>query len=384
MPPEPVIAGPAGIRYDFNEGCRVSLPAGEWRVRLRDLDSDTILFDGEASGGTVLSAKKYFVRFGIEVWRGGESVFRHDYDAHGRDVLVRMEAGGLGDQIAWIGHAAAFAERHGCQVTCCVRPDLVPLLQPGFPDLRIVPVAEVDPERFYATYKVFVFYNDHELLWSPCDYRVVGLCHSAAYILGLPPQERRPAIAIEPGGPPIEGRYVCIATQASGQSKHWNNPHGWAEVIAFLKRAGYRVVCIDQSRVGGDGLSWNHIPHGAEDETGARPLAERARWLRHASFFVGLSSGLSWLAWAAGAKVVLISGFTHPMNEFSTPHRVINWHACNSCSNDIRHQLNPADFFWCPRQAGTERMFECTRLITGRQVVDAIRGVPGFEEERNA
>ncbi|MGP2504560.1 autotransporter strand-loop-strand O-heptosyltransferase, partial [Pantoea ananatis] len=26
------------------------------------------------------------------------------------------------------------------------------------------------------------------------------------------------------------------------------------------------------------------------------------------------------------------------------------------------------DFFWCPRHKGTERQFECTRLITGKQV----------------
>jgi autotransporter strand-loop-strand O-heptosyltransferase len=51
-----------------------------------------------------------------------------------------------------------------------------------------------------------------------------------------------------------------------------------------------------------------HIPHGVEDETGDRPLQERARWLRHADFFIGLSSGLSWLAWAVGTPVVMISG----------------------------------------------------------------------------
>jgi autotransporter strand-loop-strand O-heptosyltransferase len=44
---------------------------------------------------------------------------------------------------------------------------------------------------------------------------------------------------------------------------------------------------------------------------------------------VGLSSGLSWLAWAAGTPVVMIAGFTHPTNEFATPYRVINYHACN-------------------------------------------------------
>ena len=50
-------------------------------------------------------------------------------------------------------------------------------------------------------------------------------------------------------------------------------------------------------------------------------------------------SGLSWLAWAVGTPVVMISGFTHPTNEFATPYRVINYHACNSCWNDVRHRL---------------------------------------------
>lgn len=72
-------------------------------------------------------------------------------------------------------------------------------------------------------------------------------------------------------------------------------------------------------------------------QAGERPLPERARWLRHATCLIGLSSGLAWLAWAARAPVVMISGSTHPMNEFHTPYRVINFHACNSCSNKFRH-----------------------------------------------
>ena len=105
-------------------------------------------------------------------------------------------------------------------------------------------------------------------------------------------------------------------SRASTQCKHWTNPHGWREVVAFLKGRGFRVICIDQKAVNGQGIVWNAIPHGVEDETGDRPLTERARWLRHCAAFVGLSSGLSWLAWAAGCPVVMVSGFTHPNNEF--------------------------------------------------------------------
>ncbi len=194
----------------------------------------------------------------------------------------------------------------------------------------------------------------------------------------MDPEEAAPRLAIADDSRPIAEPYACIAVQSSSGCKYWNNPHGWREIVAFLKASSYRVVCIDQKATHGAGLMWTHIPHGAEDETGDRPLTERARWLRHASLFVGLSSGLAWLAWAAGCPVVLVSGFTHPSNEFATPYRVINWHACNSCWNDPRLRFDHKDFLWCPRHKDTPRQFECTRLITVEQVKQVIRRIPGF------
>jgi hypothetical protein len=44
--------GPMGIRYDFNEGCRVTLPEGKnWRVYLRDIGTGNILFQTTMTGG---------------------------------------------------------------------------------------------------------------------------------------------------------------------------------------------------------------------------------------------------------------------------------------------------------------------------------------------
>jgi autotransporter strand-loop-strand O-heptosyltransferase len=387
----PTQRGPEGIRFDVNHGARVVLPnrtKGKWRIRLRDLDTGNVLFESENQGAVVVSAKRFFVRFGIEVCDVDDNgvvtpVLSHAYDARDRDVLIQFPIGTLGDTLAWFPYAARFGAVHGCRLTCAMSGLIIPLLRDAYPDIRFVTHEELVEQKLeetaYASYCLGLFFDDTDNNWQPTDFRLVGLHRTAGYILGVDPAEEAPRLALPDETRPIAEPYVCIAVQSSSACKNWNNPNGWREVVAFLKASGYRVVCIDQKPVHGSGLTWTHIPHGVEDETGDRPLAERARWLRHADFFVGLSSGLSWLAWAAGCPVVLISGFTHPTNEFNTPHRVVNWHACNGCWNDPRERFNHTDYLWCPRHAGTPRQFECTRLITAMQVMQVIQRVPSFD-----
>ncbi len=349
---------------------------------LRDRDTGNVLFRTDLVSGAVNSTKRYYIRFRIEVTQDDQPVLTHDYDAAGRDVLVLLPIGTLGDTLGWLPYAIKFQRRHGCRLTIGIAERLIALFRDAYPDVTFVAHEGIAVESYYATYYVGLFFDDDGAVWQPSDFRLVGLHRTAGYILGVDPTEEPPRISPLQDGAPLDEPYVAIATQSTTQCKTWNNPHGWHEIIAFLKQHGYRVVCIDQKQVHGTGVVWNHIPNGAEDQTGDRPLLERARWIKHAAFFVGLSSGLSWLAWAVGTPVVMISGFTHPINEFATPYRVINYHTCNSCWNDMRLRFDHKDFLWCPRHAGTARQFECTRLITTEQVKDAIRRIPGFGAQR--
>ncbi len=377
----PTQAGPHGIRFDFNQGARLSVPEGEWRSCLRDLDTGNVLFTSDRGGVTIQSAKRYYVRFAVEVRdAGGELVLDHRFDARGQEVLIAFPVGTLGDTLGWLPYAERFQQGHFCRLTCAIAERLIPLFRDAYPGIEFVTHGQVEPERYYATYTLGLFFDDAGCAQQPTDFRHVGLHRTAGYILGVDPAEAPARIAFDDPGPPVEGRYVVIAVQASTHAKKWNNPHGWHEVVAWLQGRGLRVVCIDRERAHGAGLAWTHIPHGVEDQTGDRPLAERARWLRHAAAFVGVSSGLAWLAWAAGCPVALVSGFTHPTNEFAAAARVINWHASNSCWNDPRHRFDHNDFLWCPRHAGSERQFECTRLITGEQVIAALARMPALAE----
>jgi autotransporter strand-loop-strand O-heptosyltransferase len=376
----PTQSAPDGVRFDFNDGARVVCPRSEhpWKIRMRDLDTGNILFETEFAGGHVNSSKRYFVRFGVEIFHQDKCILDHQYSVKGQEVLIQFPVGTLGDPMGWFPYAVKFKEKHGCKLSCAMGAPLITLFKDAYPDIEFVTHEEVKPERYYATYSIGLFFDDKDFVFQPTDFRHVGLHRTAGYILGVDPTEQAPRIVIDNDTRPIAEPYVCIAVQSTTQSKYWNNPHGWREVIGFLKEAGYRVVCIDQKPTHGTQLIWNHIPNGVEDETGDKALAERYRYLKHADFFVGLSSGLSWLAWAAGTPVVMISGFTHPTNEFDTPYRIINYHACNSCWNDPHVRFDHKDFLWCPRHANTPRQFECTRLITANHVKQVIQRIPGF------
>ena len=372
---QPTQAGQDGIRFDFNLGARVVLPprddGASWRVRLRDIQTGNVLFETTLAQGFINSSKRWFIRFRVEVWKAGEDtpLLSHDYDARGREVLVQFPVGTLGDTMGWFPYAVRFAAEHGCRLTCAMSALIIPVFRDAYPDIAFVPHEGVMAERFYASYCLGLFFEDAEGVWQPSDFRLVGLHRTAGHILGVDPAEAPPTLALPDNTRPMAEPYICIGVQSSSQCKYWNNPRGWRAVVARAKELGYRVVCIDQRAVHGTGLVWTQIPHGVEDETGDRPLTERARWLRHSAGFVGLSSGLAWLAWAARTPVLMISGFTHPTNEFATPFRVWNPHACNSCWNDPKQRFDHKDFLWCPRQAGTPRQFECTRLITPEHVV---------------
>jgi autotransporter strand-loop-strand O-heptosyltransferase len=369
-----------GIRFDFNFGCRIALdpdPSGQtWSVKFKDLETGNLIVDSQIAQGVIHSTKKYYIPFRIEVSLGEKLVFSHDLNLKGKEVLVQMPVGTLGDTLGWFPYVHEFQKKHGCKLTCSMSEVAIDLVKDTYPHLNLVPMNNVDTSQFYASYRLGLFFDDWDCTHQPVDFRYVGLHKTAAYILGVEPVDIPAQLALGKNPRTIKEPYVCIAVQSSTLCKYWNHPGGWIEIVKWLKSLGYRVLCIDKEHTHGVGYVTNSIPNGAEDFTGNRPLKERAQLLAHAEFFVGVSSGLAWLAYASGTPVVMISGFTHPLNEFYTPYRVINYHTCNSCWNDPRHTFDHFDFFWCPRHKGTDRQFECSRLITIDHVKRVIEKVP--------
>ncbi|MBQ7478169.1 MAG: autotransporter strand-loop-strand O-heptosyltransferase [Selenomonadaceae bacterium] len=366
-----------GLGIDFNLGMRVMVPEGDgWRVRAVDMDTDFVVFDGPVPGGkTIASGKTYFIRWKIEVYHGDERVHEHIYDARGKDVVIDCCSTAMGDTLAFVPYARVFKEQHGCRKVYFTATDAMrELLAPSYPDIEFI-ARDTHPQGVYATYYVGNFYPSTNRKNQPYTWHLTGLQGCAYHILGLPEQEVRPELLPTKRERVIQEPYVCIAAQASAQCKYWNNPSGWMDTIQFLKEQGYRVLCIDKDRIyGGTGDVWNMIPWGSEDFTGNIPLIERVNLLHHADFFIGLGSGLSWLAWGTGIPVIMISGFSTPQFEFRTPYRVINLNVCNGCFNDGQQDFDMTRFDWCPRhQDDPKQRFQCTKAITPGHVIRVIR-----------
>lgn len=371
-PAFPSCTGPEGIQFDFNYGARVYLPEGKWHVVLMDDDSGNILFSCDSEGGWVTSNKKYYVRFRIQVFHQGEAqpIMDERLEMKDKPVVIFFPTGTLGDMLGWFHYAERFRQLHRCQLECVMGQEIIDLLSAQYPEIIFSTKESLQTVNPYASWYVGLFFKG-ETQHQPIDFRKVGFHRNAGYILGVDPRECAPRLKLD-AERKIAEPYVCIAAQSTNQAKYWNNGYGWAEVVAHLKSLGYRVLCIDRHAHYGQGFIWNHIPHGAEDFTGDIPLQERVDLLKHASFFIGLGSGLSWLAWAAGIPVVLISGFSLPISEFHTPWRVFSSHGCNGCWDDTSVDFDHVDFLWCPHHKNTPRQYECTRLITGKQVIGMV------------
>ena len=352
-----------GLAFDFNCGLRLQIPKGNWHVKILDYDSEIVCFDDNVSDTLLISLEKFFVRWEFFIWLNGELVFRHLYDPNDLPVHFYFLTSGMGDRIILFLYMEEFRKKWNCQASCKVEPYLQEIVNLYFPAVKCSPAPL--PLDSYATYFPSPGFNP---LFYPEEVRKIPMEKFGQQLFGLTCAEK---IIYHPTKPrQIAEPYVCIAVQASATIKTWLNPNGWSVVVDYLKSLGYRVLCIDKNAEQTDHGLTMRMPDGAENFTGDLPLSERVNLLAYAEFFIGASSGLSWLAWAANCPVILISGITSYWFEFSTPYRIINRLVCNSCHNDIN--IPWSDYEYCPHYKNTDRAYECSRKISARQVINAI------------
>jgi autotransporter strand-loop-strand O-heptosyltransferase len=282
------------------------------------------------------------------------------YDCTGKRVYISVDSSSLGDSIAWIPYIDEFRKKWNCEVV--VSTFWNKLFRKSYPDLQFVEPGEV-VHNLYAMYTIGWFWNSDK---EPEEPNTIPLQKSASNILGLDFKEIKPNIDFIPGDKPFEGKYVVIAPHSTSGLKYWNNPTGWQETIDYLVENGYKVVNISKDKV-----DYSNILQ-LEDTS----IENTMNVIHHSEFMIGLSSGLSWLSWAVGKHVIMISNFTTSDHEFqSNCSRLIDYSVCFGCWNKKEYRFDKGDWNWCPVWKGTDRQFECHKKISSQMVINRIKSI---------
>lgn len=307
--------------------------------------------------------RQYYTKWMVKVWENDKLIYSNTLNLENKRVYISFASSSLGDTLAWFPYVEEFGKKHNCELIVSTFHNN--LFKDQYENITFVqPGSTV--QNIYAQYNIGLFYKDFEFDSSkhPSNPIKLPLMQYASDILGLEFKEIKPKL---PSFGEKKYKRVCIAIHSTAQAKYWNNPTGWQEVVDYLIKQGYEVRLLSKEE---NGYMGNFEPKGMVKQPSGS-LESLIKVIQESEFFIGISSGLSWLAWASGIPVVLISGFT---DDYLEPKqnviRIINKNVCNSCWHN--HKFDPGDWNWCPIHKNTNRQFECSKSITGKMVIEKL------------
>lgn len=337
------------------------------------------LIDGESVYSHTLQGENHWCRPSIEYWADWTVMI--DGVAHKIDKsatqIIQFDSSSLGDTLSWIEPCVEFKKLHNMDKLYIATHKNWLFDEGHYAHLGIYFIEPGTwPEDAVALWRIGVYMEDvGGKVWfdnkNRRDWRKIYLGDIASDALGIYQVMRSPKLTYA-GTHKQEKPYICIATASTAQAKYWNNPTGWQELINYYNNKGYDVYHISKEDTHLTGLK--NAPEG---------LDEVYKLLQGAECFYGISSGLSWFAWATDVPIVLISGFTPEICEFNDERtlRIINKDVCNSCW--FRHHFDRGDWNWCPDHKGSERMFECTKEISAKDVIAQVEAWEVIKREEN-
>ena len=292
----------------------------DYSIAFLDLDREEIVKQVTVKPTAPVSGQRQW----YTAWRiliansEGIIIFQEDLNLQGKNVFIKSDASALGDNLAWMPYIEEFRKKHNCNVICSTFFN--ELFVDNYPNILFVePNTRVS--NVYAQYYVGTS-NDINPTYSPSRYLENPLQKIACDMLGLPYTQIKPNVGVPPNYP--KKKKVTLSEYASLRVKEWYAPGGWQQIVDLFNHYGYEVCVVSKE--------YSYLS-GVRNKSGDRPLSERVMDMAESEYHVGMSTGLSWLAWACHCHVFLISDFTPPDHEFkctriynpNSPRKVINY-----------------------------------------------------------
>jgi autotransporter strand-loop-strand O-heptosyltransferase len=343
------------LNQNFIDGPFLELKSpveSEFKVQFID-EHDKVQYENTIkSNSWVRLNRKYYTKWRTKIFEDNVLVYENELSYEGKRVLISFDSSSLGDTIAWMPYVLEFKKKHNCHVIVSTFWNKLF----NYPDLELVEPGTVVND-IYGQYNLGWFYDSNK---EPVVPNTIKLQEAATNILGLEFEEIKPKIKFKKRKNTY-GKYVTIATNSTAGCKFWTR-EGWQETINYLHAHGYKVINVSKEDNAFDNCE--KIDNVSIENT--------MSVIYNSEFFIGLSSGLSWLAWALDKQVVMISNFTQDDHEFDCI-RITNKSVCHGCWNNPEHKFDKGDFDWCPANKNTPRHFECQRSITSADVISAIK-----------
>lgn len=246
-----------------------------------------------------------FLNWFITVECDGTIVLDDAFTPQNKVIFIKMDAYALGDNIAWIPYVEEFRKEHNATIICSTFYN--DLFKNAYPNILFVnPNTNID--NVYAQIYIGAS-NDGNQKYSFITVNQSPLQYVAPSALNLPLVEIRPKLEHQFPNIVYDRKYVCISEFASGENKFWKYENGWQDVVDYLKSIDYDVLVISKEPT---------TLNGVIDLTGDNTINSRAQLLKNAEFFIGVSSGLSWLSWSVNTHTFLISDVTQMNHEFQS------------------------------------------------------------------
>jgi len=317
--------------------------------KVQYFDGDKLVYENTiGSNSWVKLNRQYYTKWESKVFMNDELIHHNILNLEGKRVYIALSSKSLGDTIAWAPYALEFQKKHKCKVI--MSTFLNKILD--MPEIELVEPGTVVP-NIYAQYNIGWFYDSNK---EPVLPNTIKLQEAATKILGLEFKEIMPKLKYDAGNN-LYGKYVTIATNSTAGCKFWTK-EGWQGVINYLHEKGYKVINV----------SLEPNPFDNCEQIINHDIQKTMAIIHHSQFYLGLGSGVSWLANALGKQVVMINNFAADDHEFDCI-RVTNKSVCNSCWNNPNFKFDAGDWDWCPINKNTPRHFECQRSISADDVI---------------
>jgi autotransporter strand-loop-strand O-heptosyltransferase len=297
--------------------------------------------------------RQYYTKYTAKVWQDDELIYSNTLNLEGKRVFISIDSKALGDTLAWIGYCLEFKKKHNCELVVSTFWNKIL----DYPELELVEPGHVT--GCYMMLHLGWFWDADK---EPVLCNTIPLQQSASNILGLDFIELRPKLKFDIKEN-LYGDYITIATNSTAGLKFWLRDF-WQQIINYLAERGYKVINTSKEP--------NPLKncYQLEDAT----IENTMSVIHHSKLFIGLSSGLSHLAWGLGKEIIMISGFSEPDHEFAC-HRPYNHKVCHGCWNDPAIKFDAGDYLFCPHHKNTDRMFECQNSITPEMVITEINKI---------